>query len=92
VGIGFVSESQLRAIATDPDDDHVFILQSYLDAAGFVDILSATTCDGKSPMKISVVAVPAASSGIPSLRLGFPAIVVIMYLELNAILTLTPIL
>lgn len=38
---------QLRLIASDPDDQHVFILQSFLDAAGFVDLLSVTTCDGK---------------------------------------------
>lgn len=47
VGIGSISISQLRSIATDPDDDHVFILKNYLDAAGFVDILSATTCESK---------------------------------------------
>jgi len=47
VGIGNIDISQLRAIATDPDDEHVFILSNYLDAAGFVDILSVTTCDSK---------------------------------------------
>ena len=47
VGIGNIDITQLRAIATDPDNEHVFILRNYLDAAGFVDILSATTCDSK---------------------------------------------
>ena len=47
VGIGSIDITELRAIATDPDNDHVFILQNYLDAAGFVDSLSATTCNSK---------------------------------------------
>ena len=47
VGIGNIDITELRNIATDPDDDHVFILRNYLDAAGFVDTLSATTCNSK---------------------------------------------
>ena len=47
IGIGNIDKRELRDIATNPDNDHVFILQSYLDAAGFVDLLSATTCDSK---------------------------------------------
>ena len=47
VGIGDVYGDELRFIASDPDDQHVFILQTYLDAAGFVNFLSMTTCDGK---------------------------------------------
>ncbi len=47
VGIGNIDVNELRSIASDPDDQHVFILRSYLDAAGFVDFLSVVTCDGK---------------------------------------------
>jgi len=47
VGIGNINRDQLRSIASDPDDEHVYILKSFLDAAGFVDFLSVTTCDGK---------------------------------------------
>ena len=48
VGIGNIDVNELRLISSDPDDDHVFILSSFLDAAGFVDFLSVTTCDSKS--------------------------------------------
>jgi len=47
VGIGLIIESELRDIASDPDDEHVFILRSFSDAAYFVDLLSATTCNGR---------------------------------------------
>ena len=47
VGVGNINRNELRFIASDPDDEHVFILTNYLDAAGFVDFLSVTTCDGK---------------------------------------------
>jgi len=47
IGIGRINRRELQAIASDPDDEHVFILRSYLDAAGFVDFLSVTTCDSK---------------------------------------------
>ena len=48
VGIGNIAVNELRTIATDPDNEHVFILSSFLDAAGFVDFLSVTTCDSKT--------------------------------------------
>ncbi len=48
VGIGNIAVNELQAIASDPDDEHVFILGSFLDAAGFVDFLSVTTCDSKA--------------------------------------------
>ena len=47
IGIGRINRKELQTIASDPDDEHVFILRSYLDAAGFVDFLSVTTCDSK---------------------------------------------
>ena len=47
VGIGNINIDQLRLIASDPDNEHVFILRNFLDAAGFVDFLSVTTCDGR---------------------------------------------
>ena len=47
IGIGNIAVNELRVIASDPDDEHVFILRSFLDAAGFVDLLSVTTCDSK---------------------------------------------
>ena len=48
VGIGNIDVNELRTIATDPDNEHVFILSSFRDAAGFVDFLSVTTCDSKT--------------------------------------------
>ena len=47
VGIGNIALNELNTVASDPDNTHVFILQSYLDAAGFVDFLSVVTCDGQ---------------------------------------------
>ena len=47
IGIGNIDLNELRDIASDPDDEHVFFLSSFLDAAGFVDYLSITTCDSK---------------------------------------------
>ena len=47
VGIGNVDVSELRDISSDPDDEHVFLLNSFRDAAGFVDFLSVTTCESK---------------------------------------------
>ena len=38
---------ELRFIASDPDVQHVFLLNSFNDAANFVDLLSFTTCDSK---------------------------------------------
>ena len=54
VGIGNIDVNELRDIASDPDDEHVFILSSFLDAAGFVDFLSVTTCDSKSSPVIQI--------------------------------------
>ncbi len=46
IGIGNINRNELQFIASDPDDQHVFILQNYLDAAAFVDFLTVKTCDG----------------------------------------------
>lgn len=50
IGIGNVYIPELNQIASDPDSDHVFVLNSYTDAASFVQLLSGTTCDSKSIM------------------------------------------
>ncbi len=47
VGIGNVYLDELRFIASDPDIDHVFVLNSFNDAPDFVDFLSFTACDSK---------------------------------------------
>ena len=47
VGIGNVDVSELQFISSDPDDEHVFLLRSFRDAAGFVDFLSVTTCESE---------------------------------------------
>ena len=47
IGIGGYRLSELRDIASDPDDRHVFLLSSYNDALGFVDSLSVTTCQSE---------------------------------------------
>ena len=56
VGIGNVDVSELRDISSDPDDEHVFLLNSFRDAAGFVDFLSVTTCESKfSLIRMSII-------------------------------------
>lgn len=47
VGIANYDIAELNLIASDPDSEHVFLLQSYSDAASFVQLLSGTTCDSK---------------------------------------------
>lgn len=47
IGIGNVYIPELNQIASDPDSDHVFVLNSFTDAAAFVQLLSGTTCDSK---------------------------------------------
>ena len=47
VGIGNIDIAELQLISSDPDDEHVFILSSFRDAAGFVDFLSVTTCESE---------------------------------------------
>ena len=47
VGIANYDLSELRLISSDPDNEHVFLLNSFNDAAGFVDFLSVTTCESK---------------------------------------------
>ena len=52
IGIGNVYTPELNEIASDPDSDHVFLLNSYTDAASFVQQLSGTTCDSKHVLHI----------------------------------------
>ena len=48
IGVGqYVNPSELNTIATDPDSTHVFRMNSFNDLAGWVDKLSAVSCDGK---------------------------------------------
>lgn len=47
VGIGNVNVNELTTISSDPDNEHVFLLRSYRDAAGFVDFLSVTACESE---------------------------------------------
>ena len=48
IGVGhYVNPSELTTIATDPDSTHVFRMNSFNDLAGWVDKLSAVSCDGK---------------------------------------------
>lgn len=47
LGIANPDIDELQFIASDPDSEHVFLLNSYNDAAGFVDFLSIQTCDSK---------------------------------------------
>lgn len=47
LGIGNIYLPELKFIASDPDPYHVFLLDSFNDAEGFVDLLSITTCESK---------------------------------------------
>ena len=48
IGVGhYVNPAELNAIASDPDNTHVFRLNSFNDLSGWVDKLSAVSCDGK---------------------------------------------
>ena len=48
IGVGsYVNPSELNTIASDPDITHVFRMNSFNDLAGWVDKLSAVSCDGK---------------------------------------------
>ena len=47
IGIGNYNLDKLLFIASDPDIDHVFLLQSYTDAAFFTQLLRGTSCDSK---------------------------------------------
>ena len=48
IGVGSnVNPAELNVIATDPDSTHVFRMSSFNDLAGWVDKLSAVSCDGE---------------------------------------------
>ncbi len=54
VGIGNIYLDELRFIASDPDIDHVFVLNSFNDAPKFVDFLSFTACDSECRIEVSL--------------------------------------
>ena len=48
IGIGSnLNRAELRAVASDPDDEHLFYF-GFNDLSAFVDQMSTTSCDGKS--------------------------------------------
>ena len=48
IGVGYnVNPAELNTIASDPDSTHVFRMSSFNDLSGWVDKLSAVSCDGK---------------------------------------------
>lgn len=47
IGIARPDVAELQLISSDPDREHVFLLNSYNDAVGFVDFLSIQTCDSE---------------------------------------------
>ena len=47
VGIGNIELPELLAISSDPDEDFVFLLDSFQDTVGFVTTLSVVTCEGE---------------------------------------------
>ena len=51
IGIANPDVNELQFISSDPDAEHVFLLNSYNDAAGFVDFLSVQTCDSEYTVK-----------------------------------------
>ena len=55
VGVANYDIAELNLIASDPDSDHVFLLQSYSDAASFVQLLSGTTCDSEYKQCMAIV-------------------------------------
>jgi len=48
IGVGNYYLAELQFIASDPDNDHVFLLRSYTDAAFFTQLLRGTACDSES--------------------------------------------
>ena len=48
IGVGNrVSEQELNEIATDPDEEYVFLLKTFNDLSSWVDRLSSVSCSGK---------------------------------------------
>ena len=47
IGIGNYNLEELQVIASPPINDHVYRLTSFSDLAGWVDKLSAVSCDGR---------------------------------------------
>ena len=48
IGVGpSVSQTELKEIASDPDTDYVFTLNSFNQLSSFVDRISSASCSGK---------------------------------------------
>ena len=48
IGVGrSVSQAELKKIASDPDTDYVFTLNSFNELSSFVDRISSASCSGK---------------------------------------------
>ena len=47
IGIANPDVEELRFISSEPDEEHVFLLDSYNDATSFVDFISIQICDCK---------------------------------------------
>ena len=52
IGISNPELTELQFISSDPDEEHVFLLKSYNDAAGFVDFLSVQTCHSEYTVRL----------------------------------------
>ena len=47
VGVGsYVSDQELKLIASDPDETHVFYVNSFNDFNSWIDKISSVSCDG----------------------------------------------
>ena len=48
IGVGdSISQTELREISSDPDEDYVFTLSNFNELASFVDRVSSVSCGGK---------------------------------------------
>ena len=49
VGVGnFISGDELKLIASDPDETHVFQISTFNDFSSWADKISSVSCDGKT--------------------------------------------
>ena len=52
IGISNPDLGELQLISSDPDDKHVFLLETYAQASGFVHFLSVQTCYSKYTVRL----------------------------------------